>query len=167
MIPISYIVALLTSLCLIVYYIFGTEEKMWEINCEGILHGACFFSWATLLLGNSTIGFVLSCFIGFIAAFVAYAYIRARKYGASDLPKVKTDKEGINSDVITNELDIVGKSGKITARADGNTYIGILDSNKNSIVITIKGEDKVNIGDSFVITYIYGCDIFADIILKK
>ena len=164
MMPIPYIIALLISLCLIAYYIFGTEETMWQINCEGILHGACAFSWLSLLLGRSWESLIFSGVVGFAVSFIVYLYLRSKYHS-----KASTDILPKNSGATVRDTDgvgwLIGLEGTIIGKGDGmaNTYIGKLNDSSDTVVIIIEN-DEVKIGSPFEITQIKGCDIFAKLI---
>lgn len=164
MMPIPYIIALLISLCLMAYYVFGTEETMWQINCEGILHGTCAFSWLSLLLGRSWVSLIFSGAVGFAVSFLVYLYLRS-KYHSKTSADVLTDNSNATVRDTTGVGWLIGLEGTIIGKGDGmaNTYVGKLNNSSDTVVIIIEN-DKVKIGSFFEITQIKGCDIFAKLI---
>ena len=164
MMPIPYVIALLITLCLIAYYVFGTEETIWQINCEGILHGACVFSWLSLLLGRSWTSLIFSGFIGLAVSFLAYLYLRSKYHN-----KVSMDVLINNNDAAVRDMTgvgwLIGLRGIIIGKGDGmaNAYIGKLNDGGDTVAIIIENADVKN-GSLFEITQIKGCDIFAKLI---
>lgn len=166
--PTSYIVALITSLCLIFYKIFGSEEKLWQINCEGILHGTCVFSWCFLILGNSWLSLILSSIIGIVVSAIAYLYIKEKtKHYHSDFSKGNTEEFSPIESISKEDFPFIGKFGNITLKTGKeNQYIGILEGTNESIMITIIGTYIPKINDRFQVKKVVGMDIIAEIVKK-
>ncbi len=160
--PISYIVALLATLCLIIYYIFGTEEKMWQINCEAIIHGACAFSWFSILFGRSWTSLIISGILGCAVGFLSFIFIMSKQKDKA----VKTNEVTENTEDIENEL--IGQQGKIiTKTMENGSYLGCLFHSNKLIVVAFEDDGTVSNGDIFKITKIKGYDICAKIIKKN
>lgn len=162
MMPISYIVALLVTLCLIIYYIFGTEEKMWQINCEAIIHGACAFSWFSILFGRSWASLIISGILGCAVGFLTFIFIMSKRKG--NMAKMNEVAESAEN----TEDELIGQQGKIiTKSVEDNSYLGMLLPSNKIIVVVFEDDDAVNKGDIFEITKIKGYDIYAKIIKKN
>ena len=162
MMPISYIVALLVTLCLIIYYIFGTEEKMWQINCEAIIHVACAFSWFSILFGRSWASLIISGILGCVVGFLTFIFIMSKRKG--NMAKMNEVAESAEN----TEDELIGQQGKIiTKSVEDNSYLGMLLPSNKLIVVVFEDDDAVNKGDIFEITKIKGYDIYAKIIKKN
>ena len=162
MMPISYIVALLATLCLIIYYIFGTEESVWEINCEAILHGACAFSWFSILFGRSWLSLIISGILGFIVGFIAFLIIMSRHH-------IKVDASNmVNEDAEDPTNELIGMKGEIITKENtgANSYIGRLNDSKETVLIVLEDNETAEIGETFEIVKIKGYDIFAKLVEK-